>query len=216
MGRRDATGRSPTRDHRGIAGKSQRRLRRDGHADAPAGPVRRPRDACRRRPLRGLLPARLPRMRPARCATSYDGSFERFWDDFRVRPAFSKDGRRRARSTTGAWPPATRPTPTAPCASRSTSRPASCIPEVWERWLAWDPVRMAASTRDALRRCGRSTSTPGRATSTTSTSARRRSAAPRRRRRRRRRSSSCSTRTHAAIEYRYPIAMRYLAERIAP
>ena len=25
------------------------------------------------------------------------------------------------------------------------------VPEVWERWLAWDPVRMAASRGDALR-----------------------------------------------------------------
>jgi hypothetical protein len=25
------------------------------------------------------------------------------------------------------------------------------VPEVWERWLAWDPVRMAARHADALR-----------------------------------------------------------------
>jgi len=25
------------------------------------------------------------------------------------------------------------------------------VPEVWERWLAWDPVRLAASHGDALR-----------------------------------------------------------------
>ena len=59
-----------------------------------------------------------------------------------------------------AWPPATRPTRTARSTARST-RDRGSIPEVWERWLRWDPVRMARRHADgAARRCGRSTSTP--------------------------------------------------------
>ena len=67
-------------DGRGAAprdpGEVVRRLRRDGDADAPPRPVRRLRDACGRRALRGLLREGLPRDARGSSATSYDGDYE--------------------------------------------------------------------------------------------------------------------------------------------
>ena len=51
------------------------------------------------------------------------------------------------------------------------------VDDVWERWLALDPVRMAPRTPTRCAACAASTSTRGAATSTSSTSARRRSSA---------------------------------------
>jgi S-formylglutathione hydrolase FrmB len=80
----------------------------------------------------------------------YGGSFDAFWADFRSRPG-------RAKPSDGAlvneWamaacysadPDGTIRLPFDP----STGR---LIGEVWERWLAWDPVRMVARHADALR-----------------------------------------------------------------
>ncbi|MCV0403259.1 MAG: enterochelin esterase [Chloroflexi bacterium] len=80
----------------------------------------------------------------------YEGSYDRFWDDFRSR-------RGRSRSTDGAllnvWCMAA-------CYSADADgtvrlpfdiRTGRDVPEIWERWLAWDPVRMAAERADALR-----------------------------------------------------------------
>jgi hypothetical protein len=80
----------------------------------------------------------------------YDGSYEAFWTEFRGRPG-------RAKKTDGvllnAW-----------CMAACYSTDADGTvqlpfdtttgrlrPEVWDRWLAWDPVRMAAGRADALR-----------------------------------------------------------------
>jgi hypothetical protein len=80
----------------------------------------------------------------------YGGSFDRFWDDFRSRPAFSKesDG-----SLLDIW-----------CMSAcysadpdGTVRPpfdaatGALIPQVWDRWLERDPVRMVPTHAEALR-----------------------------------------------------------------
>ena len=56
----DAGRARPPRDHRQV----EWRLRGDDHADAPAGPVRRPGDPRRRRPVRVLLRADVRRGRP--------------------------------------------------------------------------------------------------------------------------------------------------------
>ena len=89
---------------------------------------------------------------------------------------------------------------------------------MWQRWLAWDPVRMVDRYADALRgAAARSGSTRGRATTTTSTSARRHSGTGWRG------SAYRTTRsyfelfdaTHAAIDYRYPMALAWLAQRLA-
>jgi S-formylglutathione hydrolase FrmB len=80
----------------------------------------------------------------------YDGSYERFWEDFRSRPAFSKQSDFPLLNT---WAMAA-------CYSADEdgtvrlpfdTATGRLIPEVWERWLAWDPVRMAERHADALR-----------------------------------------------------------------
>ncbi len=80
----------------------------------------------------------------------YDGSFDAFWTDFRARPG-------RARQSD---PPLVNEWAMAACYSadadgtvRVPFDPATgrLVPEVWERWLAWDPVRMARPHADALR-----------------------------------------------------------------
>jgi S-formylglutathione hydrolase FrmB len=80
----------------------------------------------------------------------YDGSFDRFWEDFRSRPPFSKksdyvllnDWCMAACYSTDEDGTVNLPYDTAT---------GELIPEVWERWLRWDPVRMAPRYADALR-----------------------------------------------------------------
>jgi S-formylglutathione hydrolase FrmB len=80
----------------------------------------------------------------------YEGSFDKFWEDFRSRPAFSKESDGHLLND---WCMAA-------CYSADEGGkvnlpydPATgeLIPDVWERWLAWDPVRMAPKYADALR-----------------------------------------------------------------
>src|SRR5919201_4147298 len=80
----------------------------------------------------------------------YDGSFERFWADFRSRPAFT---RKTDHVLLNAWCMAA-------CYSTDEdgtvrlpfdTATGKLVREVWERWLAWDPVRMAPRHADALR-----------------------------------------------------------------
>jgi S-formylglutathione hydrolase FrmB len=137
------------REHRGIAGKSS------GGYGAMITPMLRP-------DLFGGLATHagdalfeacyLPEMRECVRALRdhYDGSYERFWEDFRSRPAFSKeeDG------------PLLNEYAMAACYSANGDgtidlpfdvATGKLIPDVWERWLAWDPVRMASKHADALR-----------------------------------------------------------------
>lgn len=80
----------------------------------------------------------------------YDGSYERFWADFRSRPAFTAphDGELldvyAMAACYSADPDGTAHLPFEPATGR-------LLPEVWERWLRWDPVRMAPRHADALR-----------------------------------------------------------------
>jgi S-formylglutathione hydrolase FrmB len=80
----------------------------------------------------------------------YEGSFEKFWEDFRSRPAFSKDG---DDNLLNDWCMAA-------CYSTDLDgtvqmpydlETGRLIDDVWERWLAWDPVRMVSRYGDALR-----------------------------------------------------------------
>ena len=209
VGRRalpDARRAGAPRDH----GQVERRLRRDGDADAAARPVRRARHARGRRALRALLPARVRA----------------------VRPGAARGVRRLVRALLGGLPLA---------AGADTRRPTSgsSTPTAWPRAtrtgeLPFDLETGALRARGlgALARvgpgadgapatprrcagCARSTSTPASGTSTSSTSARSRSAARSPRSASPTSSSSCS-RTHSGIEYRYPLALRYLAERLSP
>jgi len=137
------------RDHRGIAGKSS------GGYGAMVTPMLRP-------DLFGGFATHagdalfetcyLPDFRVSARALrdEYDGSFDRFWEDFRSRPAFSK---RNDHVLLNDWCMAA-------CYSADEDGTVQLPydldtgelrPEIWERWLAWDPVRMAREKADALR-----------------------------------------------------------------
>lgn len=80
----------------------------------------------------------------------YGGSFDRFWADFHSRPAFTKDSDGTLMMVYG-------------CAAAFSGEadgsvtlpfdPATgqIINDVWRRWLEWDPVRMAERYADELR-----------------------------------------------------------------
>ena len=139
--------------HRGIAGKSS------GGYGAMVTPMLRP-------DLFGGLATHagdalfevcyLPDVREAVRALrdSYGGSFERFWEDFRSRPAFTK-------STDfpllNMWAMAACYSANADGSIDLPFEPETgrLRPEVWERWLAWDPVRMADAARRGAARPAR-------------------------------------------------------------
>jgi len=138
-----------SRDHRGITGKSS------GGYGAMVVPMLRP-------DVFGALASHagdalfehcylVELARVARALRDeYDGSYERFFADFRSRPAFSKDSDDGLFETWAlaacysAEPDGTVTLPFDPATGRLRD-------EVWRRWLALDPVRMAAGHADALR-----------------------------------------------------------------
>ncbi len=81
---------------------------------------------------------------------SYGGSYERFWEDFRSRPAFSRPSDHVLLNT---WAMAACYSAREDGTVELPFEPATGMlrAEVWERWLAWDPVRMAPRHADALR-----------------------------------------------------------------
>jgi S-formylglutathione hydrolase FrmB len=135
--------------HRGVAGKSS------GGYGALVTPMLRPDlfgglashagdalfEACYLPEFRGVARA---------LRDSYDGSFDAFWADFRSRPGRSKpsDG-----ELLNAWCMAACYSTDADGTVRLPFEPATgrLVADVWVRWLAWDPVRMAAGHADALR-----------------------------------------------------------------
>ena len=139
----------PDRDHRGLQGKSS------GGSGAMVLPMLRPDvwgglathagdalfEAC-------YLPEFRESVRVLR--EEYEGSFERFWEDFRSRPAFSKEGDGHLLND---WCMAACYSADPDGTVRLPFDPATgvLIPEVWERWLARDPVRMVPGHADALR-----------------------------------------------------------------
>ena len=145
----------------------------------------------------------------------YDGSYERFWEDFRSRPAFAKQS---DSVLMNVWCMAacysadedgTVRLPCDPLTSRLDE-------EVWQRWLQWDPVRMAPRHAEALRGMRSIYIDAGRRdewfldlgaeafrralTEIGVTDIR----------------FELFDAGHGAIEYRYPIALAYLAERLSP
>jgi S-formylglutathione hydrolase FrmB len=80
----------------------------------------------------------------------YDGSYDAFWADLRSRPGRSKkaDG-----VLLNGWCMAACYSTDADGTVRLPFEPATgrLVPDVWDRWLAWDPVRMVAPRADALR-----------------------------------------------------------------
>lgn len=80
----------------------------------------------------------------------YDGEYDAFWADFRARPGRS---RRSDAALVNSYAMAACYSTDADGTVRlpydtTTGR---LIPDVWERWLAWDPVRMAPERAEALR-----------------------------------------------------------------
>jgi S-formylglutathione hydrolase FrmB len=145
---------------------------------------------------------------------NYEGSFERFWEDFHSRPPLSKDS---DATLLNDWCMAA-------CYSADEdgtvqvpydTSTGELRPEVWERWLAWDPVRMTPRHAGALRSLKAIYIDAGK------------------------RDQffldlgaeafrgaleqigvtdlyfELFDATHSAIEYRYPLAIKYLAERLA-
>lgn len=86
----------------------------------------------------------------ARALRDYDHDIHRWWDDFRSRPAFTEQhdmGLVVVLGCSAAFSPAPDGTPELPFDPRT----GELIPQRWERWLAWDPVRMIDRYADALR-----------------------------------------------------------------
>ncbi|HEY6775134.1 MAG TPA: alpha/beta hydrolase-fold protein [Thermoleophilaceae bacterium] len=200
--------------HRGIAGKSS------GGYGAMVTPMLRP-------DLFGGLATHagdalfevcyLPGFRASARALrdEYEGSFERFWQDFRSRPAMSKDSDDVLMND---WCMAA-------CYSAEKdgtvrlpydAATGRLIPEVWERWLEWDPVRMVPRHAEVLRGMRAIYIDAGKRDEwflDLGVEAFRRAL------------EEIGVTdvffeifdaTHMAIEYRYPLSLRYLAERLAP
>ncbi|HEY6836856.1 MAG TPA: alpha/beta hydrolase-fold protein [Gaiellaceae bacterium] len=203
----------PEAEHRGIAGKSS------GGYGAMVNPMLRPDvfgglathagdamfEMC-------YLPDFRKSVRSLR--DHYEGSFEKFWEDFHSRPALSKDS---DFTLLNDWCMAA-------CYSADDdgtvhvpydTATGELRPEVWERWLAWDPVRMVSGHTDALRSlkaiyidCGKRDQyyldlgaeafrRELEAIGVTDVF------------------FELFDATHTAIEYRYPLAVKYLAERLS-
>ena len=201
------------RDHRGIAGKSS------GGYGAMIVPMLRPE-------LWGGLATHAgdalfevcyqPEFRESARALrdDYDGSFDVFWEDFRSRPAFSKDSDGHLLND---WCMAACYSADPDGTIRLPYDPATgeLIPEVWARWLELDPVRMVPRHADTLRSMRAIYIDAGRkdeyyldlgaeafrraleAVGVTDVS------------------FELFDATHMAIEYRYPRSLRYLAERLS-
>jgi S-formylglutathione hydrolase FrmB len=201
------------RDHRGIQGKSS------GGYGAMVVPMLRP-------DLWGGLATHagdalfetcyLPEFRESArvLRDRYEGSFDAFWKDFRSRPAFSKDGDEHLLND---WCMAacysTDPDGTVRLPFDTAT--GELIPEIWERWLALDPVRMVPDHADTLRSMRAIYIDAGKkdeyfldlgaeafrraleAIGVTDVS------------------FELFDATHMAIEYRYPLSLRYLAERLS-
>jgi S-formylglutathione hydrolase FrmB len=137
------------RDHRGIGGKSS------GGYGAMVVPMLRP-------DLWGGLATHagdalfemcyLPEFRESVrvLRDEYEGSFDTFWKDFRSRPAFSKESDGHLLND---WCMAacysTDPDGTVHLPFDTVT--GELIPDVWERWLQLDPVRMVPNHAETLR-----------------------------------------------------------------
>jgi hypothetical protein len=201
------------RDHRGIQGKSS------GGYGAMVVPMLRP-------DLWGGLATHagdalfetcyLPEFRESArvLRDRYDGSYDAFWKDFRSRPAFSKDGDEHLLND---WCMAAcySADPDGTVRLPFDTATGELIPEIWERWLALDPVRMVPHHAETLRSMRAIYIDAGKkdqyfldlgaeayrraleAIGVTDVS------------------FELFDATHMAIEYRYPLSLGYLAERLS-
>jgi hypothetical protein len=80
----------------------------------------------------------------------YDGDIQRWWSDFQSRTAFTKEADSTLLMMLGVsacFSAAADGTPMLPF-DTATGR---LLPDVWQRWLDWDPVRMVEQHADAVR-----------------------------------------------------------------
>jgi hypothetical protein len=152
----------------------------------------------------------------ARALRNYDHDVENWWADFRSRVAFTKpeDGLLLSLyGCAGCFSPAADGSPQLPFDQR-TGAP---IPSIWDRWLAWDPVRMVEPYADALRSLDAIWIDAGTAddyyldlgATAFRAGLERIGVADDRIH------FELFEATHAAIEYGYPLALRWLAERLS-
>jgi hypothetical protein len=204
-----------SRDHRAISGKSS------GGFGAMITPMLRP-------DLFGALATHagdalyefcyLPEFAKAvRYLREYDGDIQRWWADFQGRTSFTKEADQTLLMTMGvaaAFSAAPDGTPLLPF-DTSTGQ---LVPEVWQRWLDWDPVRMVERYADAVSSWRALWIDGGtrdewyldigaqafqRATT--------RAGLPKERIH-----FELFDAAHGGIDYRYPLALAWLAQRIAP
>lgn len=203
----------PQREHRGIAGKSS------GGYGAMITPMLRP-------DLWGGLATHagdalfetcyLPEFRQSVriLRDLYSGSYEKFWQDFRSRPAYSRSG---DDVLTNDWAMAA-------CYSADEdgtvhlpydTHTGELLPAVWERWLAWDPVRMVPKYAETLRGMRAIYIDAGRRDQFYLDFG---AEAFRQALERIHVTDiffELFDATHSAIEYRYPLSLKYLAERLS-
>ncbi|HTI13086.1 MAG TPA: alpha/beta hydrolase-fold protein [Dictyobacter sp.] len=201
-----------TREHRGIAGKSS------GGYGAMVTPMLRP-------DLWGGLATHagdslfelcyLPDFRESVrfLRDHYESSFENFWRDFQSRPAFSR----------GSDAVLLNDYCMAACYSADEDgtvrmpydlKTGEIIEEVWQRWLAWDPVRMVPHYTEALRQMKAIYIDAGNRDqffldigATAFYNALQKVGVDNA-------YFELFDATHSAIEYRYPLSLSYLAERL--
>ena len=144
----------------------------------------------------------------------HESSYERFWEDFRSRPAFSREG---DEVLLNSWCMAACYSTDADGTVHLPFDPATgrLIDDVWQRWLAVDPVRMVALHTDAVRSMRAiyiDAGTHDEWFLDLGAEAYRRALAD---------AGVTDVKFelfdagHMGIEYRYPIAVRYLAERLS-
>jgi S-formylglutathione hydrolase FrmB len=145
----------------------------------------------------------------------YDGSYDTFWEDWRSRPHDSRphDGTLQMTWVMAAcWSADADGTVHLPF-DIATGRIRD---DVWQRWLAWDPVRMVARHADALRSQRAIWLDAGTrdeywldlGTAAVRDAMKQVGVEPTH--------FELFDDTHGGIEYRYPLAVRHLAERLQP
>lgn len=150
-----------------------------------------------------------------RALRDYGGSYDAFWADLRSRPAMSRASDPTLINTwcmAACWSTDDDGTVRLPFDVET----AALDDDIWARWLAWDPVRMVPEHADALRSLSAIYVDAGsrdeyfldlgatafvRALSGIGVEPT---------------FFEIFDATHAAIEYRYPLALRHLAEHLAP
>lgn len=152
-----------------------------------------------------------------RLLRDYDADIQRWWDDFRGRVAFTKEADDTLLMVLGVaacFSAAPDGTPVLPFDPRT----GRLLPDVWQRWLDWDPVRMVERHAEAVRSWRAVWIDAGTRDewfldlgAQAFEAEVRRVGLPEERMH-----VETFEAGHGAIDYRYPLALAWLAQRIAP